>query len=77
MSQPTIYERLKAAGCEIHNHASDLYVVATPVARRVLMEQQIKYTSFRGDSDGRAYYEVPFAYDPWWKERQRRAGGQP
>lgn len=67
----TIYERLKAAGEEIDNHESDLYVRATPSARAIIHEfirenpyQNVSY--FIDKQTGAMWADLMAAYDPFW-----------
>jgi hypothetical protein len=76
-----VYDALIAAGCQVDNHESDLYVLATPEARAIL-QQYDKLTPlakpFRSQIDGRIWYDVPFMYKPFWdkvNERARKIGG--
>jgi hypothetical protein len=72
----SLYETLKAAGCEVDNHESDLHVKATATATLILK----RFPEWRGVSsfcsrlDGALWYDVPFAYQPWWDGRL--GGGQ-
>ena len=68
----SIYVRAKAAGLEIDNHASDLYLKDTPEARRIIKDWEIdtgrdalvKY--FHSDVDATHWMEISFAFDPFW-----------
>lgn len=66
----TLYESLMAAGCEIDSHESDLYVKATPEARRIVCDRTqgsaMTPRLFTCQRTGDLMLEVPFAYDPWW-----------
>lgn len=75
VAQPSIYKRLKAAGCAIENHESDLYVRDSETARRIIREVNAvpslgkwSTSTFTG-SDGHRWIDIPFAYDPWWQKR--------
>lgn len=63
--QATIYEQLRAAGCDIENHESDLYVRDTHEARTIIRANCKPIHPFRSH-DGSAWLEVAFAYDPFW-----------
>jgi len=81
----SIYERAKAAGIEcgrgedrgMDHHESDLYLKATPEARRILKEWQEEsgrnggVTYFTSQIDGARWMDIPFAYDPFWARRKR------
>jgi len=76
----TLYQELIAAGCQIDNHESDLYVKVTPESCAILKSWLLRlgYTdrrgagvkTFRSRVDGELWFDVPFAYRPFW-ERKR------
>lgn len=76
VSEPTVYQELIAAGCEVDHHESDLYVKATPEARKILRkhdksESATSPLNLRAFiSEGALWFDVPFRYDPWWEARQ-------
>jgi len=67
----SIYQRLKEAGIPISNHCSDLYCKVTRESTRIL--SQYEYNSmvrpFRNNNDGAIWYDIPFAFDPYWQQR--------
>ena len=69
----TLYAALVAAGCEIDNHESDLYVRTTPEAMAIIraksgpMRSTIK--TFHSQVDGKMWLDIPFAFQPWWDAR--------
>ena len=75
-----LYDACVAAGLEIDHHESDLYVKKTPAAIFVLSEFNYdpelkkldKYrgvSTFKSSIDGSEWFDIPFAYLPWWRER--------
>jgi hypothetical protein len=63
---------LMAAGIPIDSHESDLYCLATPEARALIGRAgHYSVTRFRSTIDGRDWYEIPFAFEPWWQARAR------
>ena len=69
MENLSLYQELKAAGCEMDSHESDLYVKATPEARTILARhpiQALQADSFVSQADGHVWLDVPFAFDPFW-----------
>ncbi len=62
----TLYEELVAAGCEIENHESDLYVVVSEAALSILAGYEFRSTLSFFASEGRRWVDVPFAFDPFW-----------
>ena len=84
--QPPLYDQLVAAGCTVDHHESDLYVLDTPEARRVLAafhapmaaisksthETVSQVRTFKSEKDGRIWFDLPFMYSPFWQAKQRR-----
>jgi len=66
----TIYQEMLKAGVEVSHHESDLYVRVTPESRRVIENYQFKVTAFQSEVDGQLWFDIPFAYDPWWTDRR-------
>ena len=62
----SVYEQLKAAGCELDNHYSDLYVKATPESQKILTEHKARASVFTSQIDNALWFEVPFAWEPFW-----------
>jgi hypothetical protein len=78
--QPSLYSQIVAAGIPTDHHESDLYVLDTPAARRILAAHDQKWTRFRdtsGEKQGEDWLEVPFAYDPFWEEKAKKAKNRP
>jgi hypothetical protein len=73
-SHHSLYEQLKAAGCEIGSHYSDLYVKATPDSSRIIAEYRksskigavANVTVFKNQISGEPWYDISFHYDPFW-----------
>ena len=66
------YAELRTARCTIEHHESDLYVLATPEARK-LAEGAPNRSFFSSQIDGRTWIELPFAYTPFWDKVSNRA----
>ncbi len=67
----TVYEELKAAGVPLDHHESDLYAKKTPTSTSILSRPgTLKYDPFyyeiTSQLDGERWYDIPFAYDPFW-----------
>lgn len=70
----TIYQELIKAGLKCSSHYSDLYVRVTEQSRNILKNHPIdnkNATIFRSNLDGKFYYDIPFAYDPFWEKQQQ------
>lgn len=69
----TIYQKLFAAGVPLDNHESDLYAKATPDARRIVQEhyagQDHIVKTFISQIDQGLWFDLPFAFDPFWTAR--------
>ena len=67
----TIYEKMKAAGVEIHDHCSDLYVPVNDITRPIVEAYKFKsnVTTFIDQVTGLLSYDIPFEFDPYWIER--------
>jgi hypothetical protein len=74
----TLYQRLVESGIQVSSHESDLYFPATPESKAILEEfplQKGNATSFTNQAHpniGERWYDVPFAYDPFWEARSVR-----
>lgn len=68
-----IYEDMKAAGVQIDNHESDLYVPVTDVTRAIVARYSDTHsiTSFRHATTGAHWYDIPFAYAPFWANKAK------
>lgn len=70
----TLYEELVAAGCEVGNHESDLHVKCSEKSEAIILYHcllpgsYLTYSQFRSNIDNSRWYEVPFAYDPFWNK---------
>lgn len=55
---------------EIGNWTSDLQCRVTDATRAVIDRYEYKHlvTSFRSATDGKLWYEIPFAFAPWWSD---------
>jgi hypothetical protein len=69
----TLYEELTAAGIKTSNHESDLYFPITKESTLILAKyptEKSNATTFTNQVEGGRWYDVPFAYLPWWEKRQ-------
>ena len=64
----SIYTELKAAGIKLDSHESDLYAEVTPESASIVEASNVRYTMFT--SEGNVWYDIPFAYDPFWEGRE-------
>jgi len=75
----TLYEEITTAGIPVGCHESDLYFPVTAQSREILSRhplQKNNATTFRNEAPpnvGEIWYDVPFAYDPFWEVRRKRS----
>lgn len=71
-----IYAELLAAGVLIACHESDLYAKVTPESRAIIARYEYKgnVTTFKAQDDGALWYDIPFAYQPFWDKKARTTG---
>jgi len=65
----TIYEALVAEGCTIEAHESDLFVKASKKAEAIIRSHPHNAYRFVA-ADGTAWWDLPFAYDPFWEKKK-------
>lgn len=65
----TFYEAVKHIDHD--NHESDLYLLVTPESAELCKEYDKQGSVFISNVDKRAYFDIPFAYEPWWAARQK------
>lgn len=75
---PTIYKQLKAAGVPLDSHASDLYAKVTPESVPIVDQRRKRdhatISTFINQIDGCRWYDIPFAFDPYWEARAEKGG---
>ena len=66
----SIYIKAVAFGCEIKSHESDLYLKKDEVSDKLVREYPFKnnVTTFTSQVDHQIWYNIPFAYDPYWEK---------
>jgi len=71
----SIYETLKAANVELDHHESDLYVKRTTASDNIIAGYKYKsnVTTFKSQIDGLIWFDIPFAYSPYWEAKQATA----
>ena len=59
-------------GIECDNHKSDLYIPVTPETTALCSQFGHEPTKFihQGRAGMEQWYDVPFAFVPWWVQRQ-------
>jgi len=66
-----IYRQLKEANIKLDHHNSDLYVIKCPESEAIIEKYKFKnnVTTFISQIDGKVWYEIPFAFMPYWERR--------
>lgn len=72
-----VYRALKESGLPLDHHESDLYVIDSPQARRILQVYGLslgpgRITRFVSQIDRRHWLDIPFAYTPFWEGKTKR-----
>jgi hypothetical protein len=64
-----------SAGVKVDNHESDLYVPVNETTRAILAQypDTARPTVFTSQTDGKAWFDIPFAFEPFWKVRSAEA----
>lgn len=75
----TVYEKIIEVmnENEIGNHYSDLYVLknekSIPIVETHKKQFPVCVSSFKSQIDNKIWYDISFAYNPYWKNKLRRA----
>lgn len=69
----SIYQECIEKGIETDHHESDLYIPAILETREIIKgyEHRAIVKIFRSQIDNKLWYDVPFAYDPFWKSKRK------
>ena len=67
----TIFEEINQAGIEFDHHYSDLYFPKNPVTDKIISRYEYKRNvkTFKDNITGKIWYDVPFAYDPYFEQK--------
>lgn len=71
----TLYQEILESGVEIGNNYSDLYFPVTEQTTLILNKFPLEWgnhKTFINQNDKKRWYDVPFAYMPYWEEKQKR-----
>ena len=61
---------------EIDHHESDLYLKVTPISRELIALYPYKRNVRTFGSEGAAWFDIPFAHDPFWSKRNNKKGAK-
>ena len=70
MNNKTLYQELIDSNIPIDHHESDLYAKVTPLSRTLVKAAVLRYSTFVSEIDGTLWFEIPFAYSPFWGKKQ-------
>lgn len=75
MNATTLIETCKALNIPIDNHESDLYIPVTETTQALVEQYEFRSNvkTFKSQIDGQLWYDIPFAYLPFWEARQDRS----
>ena len=70
----SLFQMVVKLGIPFSNHASDLYIPVTPETTKLLQSITIKgrkhhYSVFNNQVEGGLWYDVAFAYEPFWSAK--------
>ena len=70
----TIYQEMIEAGVKVSGYQSDLYVPVNEITREIVSNYKFRdvVTQFHNKVDGGLWFDIPFAYDPYWAKRIAR-----
>jgi hypothetical protein len=68
-----IYKEAVEAGCTIDHYQSDLYLKKDAVSQKLVESYEFKQsvTTFISQIDRELWYDIPFAYSPYWEKLQK------
>jgi len=72
----TFFDCIAARGIPYSNHESDLYVPFSEEVREILNDfprEKELAKQFINQMNQEVWLDIPFAYLPWWRERQIKA----
>jgi hypothetical protein len=71
-----IYDQLKEANIKIDSHYSDLYCPVTKESTAIINKYENRHnvTKFNSAIDDELWYDIPFAYKPYWEKKLQKVG---
>jgi hypothetical protein len=74
----SIWTEVQARGIQYDTHESDLYIPVNDETRDLLQRSGHSHTAFFSSKDHKMWFDIPFAYEPWWEKRTgNRMKGNP
>lgn len=71
MTSNELFMRIIEFGIPYENHASDLYIPKTEQNTKLIAVYEFKenVTTFISQIEKTMWYDIPFAYQPYWSRR--------
>jgi hypothetical protein len=66
----SLYDQMVATGVTIENHYSDMYVPVNETTTKLVNESGRVFSMFKSQIDDKMWYDIPFAYQPFWDKVQ-------
>jgi len=68
-----LWQTVKTLGIQFDYHESDLYIPVCGATRELIKkyEHRQNVTVFRSEKDGKQWYDIPFAFMPYWETRNQ------
>ncbi len=70
--EKSLYQECLECKIPMANHASDLYIPANEDTIHLLKKHNKHASTFINAVEGGLWFDVPFAFDPWWEAKQRQ-----
>lgn len=67
----SLYQLLLDTGAQMDNHEGGLYVLVTPETSAVIRMSRHSVSTFISQIDGKLWFDLPFAYEPFWERKTR------
>jgi hypothetical protein len=65
----TLYEEVIALKIPVCSHYSDLYIPVNVETTELIKRHKAKATTFVHQGDQTLWYDIPFAYEPFWERK--------
>jgi hypothetical protein len=69
ITETTLYAECVKRNIPCHNHESDLYIPVTQETLDLVNHFGHRPETFTNQVEGGVWFDVPFAYSPWWEAR--------
>lgn len=73
--EKSLYSEIVSAGQPVDNHYSDLYFPVNEKTTAILASFPESWSiakCFKNQIDGATWYDVPFAFLPYWEAKQKK-----